>query len=187
MSLSEKEPSLSKVIHTLVLRIMPLGQPYSRSSLRGPIIPQAHYGILYPSSLSIYSPLPPSAVPSVKDFLSTVGEPYLSHSANMMKALRFHGQRDIRLDDVEIVQCGRDQVKVGAVPSVQVPQSLDPKCPLSGKTSFRGYMWNRYAAAPVVPCNTRRLMLSFQTCMSTWEVQVSCRLLLIPSLRRRYH
>ena len=31
----------------------------------------------------------------------------------MMKAVRFHGQRDIRLDDVEIVQCGRGQVKVG--------------------------------------------------------------------------
>ncbi|MCJ1456333.1 hypothetical protein MMC28_006694 [Mycoblastus sanguinarius] len=30
----------------------------------------------------------------------------------MMKALRFHGQRDIRLDDVEIPQCGRGQVKV---------------------------------------------------------------------------
>ena len=30
----------------------------------------------------------------------------------MMKAVRFHGQRDIRLDDVEIVQCGRGQVKV---------------------------------------------------------------------------
>lgn len=31
----------------------------------------------------------------------------------MMKALRFHGQKDIRLDDVEIVKCGRGQVKVG--------------------------------------------------------------------------
>lgn len=165
---------------------MPLGQPYSRSSLRGPIIPQAHYGILYPSSLSIYSPLPPSAVPSVKDFLSTVGEPYLSHSANMMKALRFHGQRDIRLDDVEIVKCGRDQVKVGAVPNFQVCQSLDPKCTLSGKTSFRRDMWNRYAAAPLAR-SMMRLMLTFQTCMSTLEVQVSCRLLLIPSPRRRYH
>jgi len=30
----------------------------------------------------------------------------------MMKAVRFHGQSDIRLDDVEIVQCGRGQVKV---------------------------------------------------------------------------
>ena len=31
----------------------------------------------------------------------------------MMKAVRYHGQRDIRLEDVEIVPCGRDQVKVG--------------------------------------------------------------------------
>ncbi|KAF6236211.1 hypothetical protein HO173_005841 [Letharia columbiana] len=30
----------------------------------------------------------------------------------MMKALRFHGQKDIRLDDVPIPQCGRGQVKV---------------------------------------------------------------------------
>lgn len=29
-----------------------------------------------------------------------------------MKALRFHGQKDIRLDEVEIVQCGKGQVKV---------------------------------------------------------------------------
>ena len=33
-----------------------------------------------------------------------------------MKAVRFHGRRDIRLDNVEIVQCGRGQVKVGALP-----------------------------------------------------------------------
>ena len=32
----------------------------------------------------------------------------------MMKAVRFHGQKDIRLDDVDTVQCGRDQVKVGS-------------------------------------------------------------------------
>ena len=31
---------------------------------------------------------------------------------NMMQALRFHGQKDIRLDEVEIPQCGKGQVKV---------------------------------------------------------------------------
>ena len=31
-----------------------------------------------------------------------------------MKAVRFHGQKDIRLDDVVNVQCGRGQVKVGS-------------------------------------------------------------------------
>lgn len=30
----------------------------------------------------------------------------------MMKALRFHGQRDLRLEDVEVPVCGKDQVKV---------------------------------------------------------------------------
>ena len=34
--------------------------------------------------------------------------------SKMMKALRFHGQRDLRLDEVEIPVCGKDQVKVGA-------------------------------------------------------------------------
>ena len=68
----------------------------------------------------------------------------------MMKAVRFHGQRDIRLDDVYSVQCGRDQVKVGST----LPNSssrlakLCPKHTLSDKTSFCGNMRNRYAAAP---------------------------------------
>lgn len=30
----------------------------------------------------------------------------------MMKALRFHGQKDIRLEEVEIPKCGKGQVKV---------------------------------------------------------------------------
>ena len=34
----------------------------------------------------------------------------------MMKAVRYHGQRDIRLEDVEIVPCGRDQVMVDTSP-----------------------------------------------------------------------
>ncbi|KAI4161983.1 MAG: hypothetical protein LQ342_004431 [Letrouitia transgressa] len=30
----------------------------------------------------------------------------------MMKALRFHGQRDLRIEDVEIPKCGKNQVKI---------------------------------------------------------------------------
>lgn len=34
-------------------------------------------------------------------------------SVKMMKAVRFHGQKDIRLEDVEVPKCGEGQVKVG--------------------------------------------------------------------------
>ena len=30
-----------------------------------------------------------------------------------MQALRFHGQRDIRLEEIDIPACGKGQVKVG--------------------------------------------------------------------------
>lgn len=33
-------------------------------------------------------------------------------SATKMKALRYHGQKDIRLEDVDVPKCGKDQVKV---------------------------------------------------------------------------
>ena len=33
--------------------------------------------------------------------------------SKLMKALRFHGQKDLRLEEVEIPVCGKDQVKVG--------------------------------------------------------------------------
>ena len=68
----------------------------------------------------------------------------------MMKAVRFYGQRDIRLDDVDVVQCGRGQVKVGSTLPNQNSNlaKLRPNCTLSDKTSFCGNMWNRYAAAP---------------------------------------
>ena len=39
----------------------------------------------------------------------------------MMKALRFHGQKDIRLEQVEIPTCGKNHVKVqgdGAISSL---------------------------------------------------------------------
>ena len=68
----------------------------------------------------------------------------------MMKAVRFHGQRDIRLDDVDNVQCGRGQVKVGSTLHNQNSSlvKLRPKRTLSDKTSFCGNMRNGYAAAP---------------------------------------
>lgn len=44
----------------------------------------------------------------------------------MMKALRFHGQKDIRLDEVEIVQCGKGQVKVGQAPNAGICQNSQP-------------------------------------------------------------
>ena len=69
----------------------------------------------------------------------------------MMKTVRFHGQGDIRLDDVEITQCGRGQVKVGTLPGVPVCDFIDPKRILSGNTILRGNMWNWYAAAPPLP------------------------------------
>lgn len=50
-----------------------------------------------------------SALCEPNPFTSSVETPSL---AKMMKAVRFHGRRDIRLDDVPIPQCGRAQVKV---------------------------------------------------------------------------
>lgn len=32
-----------------------------------------------------------------------------------MRALRYHGQRDIRLEEVDVPKCGKDQVKVTRV------------------------------------------------------------------------
>lgn len=40
-----------------------------------------------------------------------------------MKALRFHGQKDIRLEEVEIPKCGKGQVKVSVVLLVTQKQS----------------------------------------------------------------
>ena len=37
----------------------------------------------------------------------------------MMKALRFHGQKDIRLEDIEIPECGEGQVKVEGILSTR--------------------------------------------------------------------
>lgn len=34
----------------------------------------------------------------------------------MMKAVRFHGQRDIRLEEIEVPKCGKGQVKVDRSP-----------------------------------------------------------------------
>lgn len=32
-----------------------------------------------------------------------------------MRALRYHGQKDIRLEDVDVLKCGKDQVKVTTI------------------------------------------------------------------------
>ena len=59
----------------------------------------------------------------------------------MMKALRFHGQNDIRLEDVEIPRCGKDQVKVGRgvdALNLEYPANL-----CIGQTRVRGYLWHR--------------------------------------------
>lgn len=45
--------------------------------------------------------------------------------SKMMKALRFHGQRDLRLEEVEIPVCGKDQVKVGVDIWSVVPSTFD--------------------------------------------------------------
>lgn len=42
----------------------------------------------------------------------------------MMKALRFHGKGDLRLEDVEIPQCGKDQIKVLMSKAFTKPGSL---------------------------------------------------------------
>ena len=41
--------------------------------------------------------------------------------STMMKALRFHGQRDLRLEELEIPVCGKDQVKVAVDRRVDFP------------------------------------------------------------------
>ena len=67
----------------------------------------------------------------------------------MMKAVRFHGQRDIRPDDVEIVRCGRGQVKVGASPvfeSVKI-SVLSVVCQV--KPAFAGICGSGIAVAPL--------------------------------------
>ena len=48
-------------------------------------------------------------------------------SSRMMKALRFHGQNDIRLEDVEIPKCGMDQVKVGSYHAFRFSHQLDSR------------------------------------------------------------
>ncbi len=40
----------------------------------------------------------------------------LGEVVKMMKALRFHGQKDIRLDEIDIPKCGKGQVKVNTAP-----------------------------------------------------------------------
>lgn len=66
----------------------------------------------------------------------------------MMKAVRFHGQRDIRLDNVEIVQCGRGQVKVGALPRFESAKISILSVVCQVKPAFVGICGSGIAAAP---------------------------------------
>lgn len=66
----------------------------------------------------------------------------------MMKAVRFHGQRDIRLDDVEIVQCGRGQVKVGVFPIFESTKISLLSVVCQVKPAFAGICGSGIAAAP---------------------------------------
>ncbi len=65
----------------------------------------------------------------------------------MMKALRFHGQNDIRLEDVEIPKCGKDQVKVGK--GVDAQNFEYPANLYIGQTRIRWYMWYRFVRSGV--------------------------------------
>jgi len=59
-----------------------------------------------------------------------------------MKALRFHGQNDIRLEDVEVPQCGKDQVKVR--PDMSCFRVVrQPDLDL-GQTGLRWHLWHRF-------------------------------------------
>lgn len=89
----------------------------------------------------------------------------------MMKAVRFHGQRDIRLDDVEIVQCGEGQVKVGAFLIFEYAKILVLSVVCQVKPAFAGICGSGIAAAPL-PRSMMRLTASFQTCMNILEGQV---------------
>lgn len=68
----------------------------------------------------------------------------------MMKAVRFHGQRDIRLDDVEIVQCGKGQVKVGAFPTFESAQLSVLSLVCQVKPAFAGICGSGIAPAPTL-------------------------------------
>ena len=66
----------------------------------------------------------------------------------MMKAVRFHGQRDIRLDDVEIMQCGRGQVKVGAFSIFESAKTSVLSVVRQVKPSFAGICGSGITVAP---------------------------------------
>lgn len=61
----------------------------------------------------------------------------------MMKALRFHGQRDIRLEQVEVPTCGKEQVKVRDAVNITL-QDLMLSPFLLGQAGLLWHLWNRY-------------------------------------------
>lgn len=73
--------------------------------------------------------------------------PNIDHCTfKMMKALRFHGQNDIRLEEVEVPKCGQDQVKV----RLYVSWFGNPTNFNLGKTGLRWHLWHRFVASSKV-------------------------------------
>ena len=58
----------------------------------------------------------------------------------MMKAVRFHGQRDIRVEEVPIPKCGKGQVKVRKLSRFKSQLAHGP----SAQASVRWHLWFRY-------------------------------------------
>ena len=64
----------------------------------------------------------------------------------MMKAVRFHGQKDIRLDEVEVPKCGKGQVKVSGL---RLSDTHKAKESCQGETSICRDMRDRYISTLV--------------------------------------
>jgi len=62
-----------------------------------------------------------------------------------MKALRFHGQKDIRLEQVEVPKCGKDQVKVRDAVTVTLWDVMLSPFPVD-QAGLLWHLWNRYCS-----------------------------------------
>ena len=63
-------------------------------------------------------------------------------SGRMMKSVRFHGPRDVRIDEVEEPICGKGQVKVRPTPILQGMILMNPfSCdrPMLGSAALVGF------------------------------------------------
>ncbi|KAI9875608.1 MAG: hypothetical protein M1830_008206 [Pleopsidium flavum] len=68
-------------------------------------------------------------------------------SSDKMKALRFHGQKDIRLEDIDVPKCGKGQVKVEK--PIVAPSGLDEYNSCIDKTSL--YLHEYLGGANIMP------------------------------------